>query len=201
MTFQELYVLNRALDGQNIYGIADFSEVNIPDISIDIYKENMIKRGILKDKENFTVQGARILSYIKYYKLCDKYIMLNNLIVGKRTNGSMIALIYNPLIKDYKILPISSNVNVENIVKSYKFLEGISVNEEFFVEKIDSKELTIKYGYKKNNSLYLKIFDNVKENSYIIFLYSNIIYIYDEEEYVLKRIGKKQIIGILKKVF
>lgn len=201
MTFQELYVLNRALDGQNIYGIADFSEVNIPDILIDIYKENMIKRGILKDKTNFTVQGAHILSYIKYYKSCDKYIMLNNLIIGKRTNGSMITLIYNPLIKDYKFLPTSSNVNVENIVESYKFLNGITANEEFFVEKIESKELTTKYDYKKNNSLYIKILDNVKENSYIIFLYSNIIYIYDEEEYVLKRIGKKQIIGILKKVF
>ena len=97
MTKQEIFILNRALDGSQIYGMPEFEKMHISELLIDTYKEGMINRGFLKDKENFTEKGASVVSRIKDYKASDCYVSLSNLTIAKNEEGKHVSLIYNPL--------------------------------------------------------------------------------------------------------
>ena len=76
MTLNELYVLNSAIDGQDIYSIPAFSENRLSQMSFDLIKESMIEKGYLEDNNTLSLQGASEVRRIEQFKKAIKYISI-----------------------------------------------------------------------------------------------------------------------------
>lgn len=82
MTFGELYVLNSALDGNDIYAIPSFSKTRLSKVETEIVKDLLIQKGYLENYDTVTTMGAGEIGKIKYFKEAKKYIHLLNLTIG-----------------------------------------------------------------------------------------------------------------------
>ena len=197
MDKKDVFILNRALDGRQIYGMPDFANMNFSNLLIDVYKEGMIRRGILADKGNLTLKGARIVSCIKEYKESDKYITINNIVIGKNDDGKVVTLIHNPLYDEYKFV---RNKLVDNydILESYSFLKDVEECERKVVMEMNPREFKANYGNIKKDILYLTIYDKNIEKMFVIFVKQGKAYFYDKNASCLYNVGRKEIIDLIK---
>ena len=198
MTKQEIFVLNRALDGEPIYGIPDFSGMGISELLIDEYKEKMIREGLLADKENLTVEGATMVSRMEDYKSSNTFVTLNNLTIGKNINGKMVSLMHNPFYDEYSFSRIKISEDCSNLLDAYSFLKNIPDSETVFVEKIAYNDLVAKYGQMKKDYLRITRCENGMESVFTIFTKDNKAYLYDEESETLSIVGKHEIMEIIR---
>ena len=99
MKKQELHVLNRAIDGKEVYCVNGINN-RMSELLIDLYKEKLIRKGILKDKKHFTKYGVKIVQRIKDYKESKQYLTINNLTIGINGNKAVV-LMYNPIYDEY----------------------------------------------------------------------------------------------------
>lgn len=191
MTKQEIFILNRALDGSQIYGMPDFKELRISELLIDTYKEGMIRRGLLKDKGNLTKEGATVVARIKDYKECKKYVSLNNLTIGKNEAGKHVSLMYNPLYDEYKFTRTELSADYKDIIDSYPFFKGIEDIEKKEIGSFTKEEMENKYvDFEKKDSLKVKSHKDGKDLSFVFFARDNKAFMYTYETGILYSIGK-----------
>lgn len=82
MTFHELYVLNSAIDGEDIYSLPEFSTNQLPKITVELIKDSLVQKGYLLDYETVTDMGAREISKMKQFKESKKYISIFDMVIG-----------------------------------------------------------------------------------------------------------------------
>lgn len=103
MTIRELYIINRALDGKDIYGLPKVDEVGLSEMSVDTIKEQLIYKGILESTNKFTDYGLEQAKKLHTYKCAKKHIQRNNYIIGIVDNIYGVMLLFNPLWRRYKL--------------------------------------------------------------------------------------------------
>ncbi len=188
MTDKEIYVINRALDGKDIYMLPSLQELRLSELLIEGVKERLIIKGILTNFDELTIQGVSKIKMLKTYKEAEKYVTINNITIGLAQNKQGVMLMYNPLYKKYKLEYVNIDNIVDDIVDTYKFfLEGASEYEEAEKE-ISSIEMEKEFDL--GNSLYLKIEDNKGQKTIEckLFCHNNCIYVYDYTTNVLKNV-------------
>ncbi len=92
MTFHELYVLNSAIDGEDIYSLPEFSANQLPKITVELIKDSLIQKGYLLDYETVTDMGAKDINKIRQFKVAKKYISLFDMVIGCVDNKKGILL-------------------------------------------------------------------------------------------------------------
>ena len=194
MTKQDIYILNRALDGKQIYGLPDFEKMHMSHLLIDIYKEGMIRKGLLEDKSTLSTEGAIMVSRIKDYKECNTFVSLNNLTIGKKESGENISLTYNPYYNEYFFACVEMPDDFNAVVDSYPFLRDIIDSDNSFVGEINQKDFEAKYGPLKKEVLHIVRHSNDEEWYYTIFVKEGRAYLYDGRNGSLSTVGKYEIV-------
>lgn len=92
MNYNELYILNLALDGKDICGIDKFSQNPKTSIEIDYIKKQMIKKGYLEDLNTFADIGVTEVEKLKLYKNGKKYVTIFHLVLSLSEDGYGIML-------------------------------------------------------------------------------------------------------------
>ncbi len=198
MTKQEIFILNRALDGSQIYGMPEFEKMHISELLIDTYKDGMINRGLLADKANLTEHGADVVSRIRDYKASKCFVSLNNMTIGKNDKGKHVSLIYNPLFDEYKFTRIDLPEDGSIIFDSYPFIDEVEEAEKSEVGHFSESEMKQKCPeINTKNSLIIKRNGDV-EKSYTAYISDKKAFMYIPKTGCLYSIGKNELKKILK---
>lgn len=198
MTKEEVFILNRALDGAQIYGMPDFSLMHISELLIDSYKEGMIRRGLLEDKANLTMKGVDIVSRMKDYKEGLSYLSLNNLTIAKNESGNNVSLMYNPVLDEYKFTRITIPEDCSELIESYEFLNEAVERDEEEIGRFSQNELKDKFGENLGKTLEIKKQSKTERSSFTVFVKDNEAYLYNTRTGALAVVGKKKIADKIK---
>ncbi|MBD7910560.1 DUF5081 family protein [Clostridium cibarium] len=133
ISVNELYYLNRALDGKNIYGITPYNGEKLELFGASKIKENLIKEKILNKDGSINDLSFLILRNLEKYKKAKDYIWINDLVMAMDKSNF---LIYFKPEEDGRVLfkKTTKEAMIFNIVKQYEFLWG---NKEEVEHSID----------------------------------------------------------------
>ena len=122
MNVKEIYVLNRALDGEDIRFMPPYKTLGISGLMIDAIKDGLVERGVLKSYNEFTDAGLRIIERIRRYKEAKKHVKIDNLMIGVESESESIMIMWNPLFEEYAVSVIDNAMGAKQIAECYEFL-------------------------------------------------------------------------------
>lgn len=154
MNHNQLFVINSALDGEDIYGLRTFKGTKMSIIQRDQIKQELIRIGVLEDLESFTINGTKYVKQIYDYKKAIKYIHFNNMIIAPISNDIAIAMKQKDGI--YGFRRVSTKDIYDQFSKVYSFLELETVESGEVIEKASLKDLFMTYKIKKHNSFVIR---------------------------------------------
>lgn len=201
MNVKEIYILNLALGGSQIFSLPNFSEIKISNLLASAVIDSLIAKNILVDNETFSEKGLKIARRIDDFKKSSKYIKFGSFIFGLLDNNSAVLLTRNFSGDKFDFRRIDMTDVVSKLAEEYPFIHSDDS------EKIDSSskniaydELISKYDLNVDNSIYLSTFiveDSVTTDE-IIFYNDNKIYLYDRKSNSLEQKNSSEIIDLLK---
>ena len=136
MNIYEIYVINRALDGNDIFTLPSFSKLNISNFMIDDIKNVLIKKQILENNSTFTKTGISLTNRLRMFKQAEKHIQIGNIALGVLDKNESILLHYNPLLKEYEIEIMDSTDLADQMTSFYSFLKPDSTADTVPVEEV-----------------------------------------------------------------
>ncbi|SFD27957.1 DUF5081 family protein [Clostridium uliginosum] len=121
LSASELYYLNSALDGTNIYGINPIETLINNQECEDSPKESLIMKDILKSHGELNEKSFRIIRNLEKYKNAKEYIWVNNLLISIDETDSIVFL------KKYKkgqfiLEETTKSLMIYSIFNNYMFL-------------------------------------------------------------------------------
>ena len=132
MNYNELYVLNSAIDGEDIYSIGKFSSNRMTRLATELIKDILIEKGYLEDYNTVTSKGASEIRKIKQYKEAKKYVSILNMVIGVVDNKKCILLIKDTR-GEYQFSVIDSKKNVDVLIEAFPILlKQESANESLY---------------------------------------------------------------------
>lgn len=201
MTLNELYVLNSAIDGQDIYSIPAFSENRLSQMSFDLIKESMIEKGYLEDNSTLSLQGASEVRRIEQFKKAIKYISILDLIIGCIDEEKGILLnIKNEIDYNFSLINVKEVVNI--LIEVFPDLltnDGLEDTKSVSSKYVNPRQLLTDYPVKAETSFTLKIFNNnSSENTNEFYFLSNgKKYYYDCDKHILYEKNSKELKSII----
>jgi transcription termination factor NusB len=181
MNIYEIYVLNSALDGKDIFALPSLAKLNISSFIIDDIKNVLIKKGLLESESTFTEDGIRLTNRLRLFKQAEKHIQIGDISMGVLDKNESIILLYNPLLEDYKIEVMDSTEMTSQLVSFYSFLvsEGtdvIVIEEEV---KMTKEEFNEAYPLDDEGHFHMLMQDKDKKRDEIYFTSDGKYYVYD----------------------
>ena len=201
MTLNELYVLNSAIDGQDIYSIPAFSENRLSQMSFDLIKESMIEKGYLEDNSTLSLQGASEVRRIEQFKNAKRYIMILDLTIGCIDEEKGILLnIKNEIDYNFSLINVKEVVNI--LIEVFPDLltnDGLEDTKSVSSKYVNPRQLLTDYPVKAETSFTLKIFNNnSSENTNEFYFLSNgKKYYYDCDKHILYEKNSKELKSII----
>ena len=188
MNIKEIYVLNRALDGKDIYPLPSFKDLNMSEILVTSVKDSLIEQGLLENHESFTMEGVRITKRISDYKKAKKYVRINDMVIGILDDDLGVLLQKSYLDESYIFELISISDSVGQLLKSHPFLQQ-SVKEQTNQEReMEFDELSKAFVLRPSNMFNVATQDNENKKNVTDELYfssNDQLYIYDCEKKIL----------------
>jgi len=189
MKLIEIFILNRALDGEDIFSLPSFSTIYISDMLISDAKDELVEKGILSDHDSFTDEGARLAKRMSDFKLAKKYVQFEGATFGIIENNIGVLLSGSGL-GDYDFMAIDISNSVSQMFELFPFLKQDYESGEVEEMEMEFEDLAIKYDIAEGNSLRIKTADN--SQGYItdeVFFESGAkLYLYDSNAKMLKTI-------------
>jgi hypothetical protein len=202
MNINQIKVLNRALDGEDIYGLPSLKEKPISSVQIELIKSDLLAMGILNSHDTLTNEGAMLTRKIKQYKESNKYIHLNHMIIAPIDEGK--AIVMKGSIEDIIFVTVDTTKIVDQLSGIYKFLsidskvKEIGIGSE--ISRTSLKEIFIKYKIKTDNSFILKTHNQTKAltTNEVYFAFDENLYVFRSDDNELSTISSKNINNLLK---
>lgn len=184
MNIYEIYVLNRALDGKDIFALPSFTKLNAPNFMIDDIKNVLNKKGILESEDTFTADGLSLTNRLRLYKEAEKHIQIENVTMGIINETESVLLLYNPLFHEYKIEVIDSTDMTGQLASFYSFLapeETVKTEETAPEEEIrmSSKEFNETFTLNEENHFHMLTQDKDKRRDEVYFLSNGKYYVFN----------------------
>ena len=143
----ELYYLNMALDGKDIYGINPVESMISGQENEDSPEESLIKKNIITADEKLSFEAGKIINNLEKYKNAKEYVWVNDLLISL-DDSNWVIFFRNEKNGQYSLEKIPKDIMVYEIIKNYKFLwndtlveenKEKNVPEEFIAKKILNK--------------------------------------------------------------
>lgn len=200
MREQELYAINRALDGKDIFGLQNQEKLQLTELIIEGIKTRLILSGILEAYDRFSDKGLIYTKRLQAYKNADSYIVIDNIILALTETKHAILLFYNKHYDEYSLETVAFGEVISMILKKYSFMSNcntLDVGEEIACSNLDE------YTFDAKNNFDIKIYDkNSLKSNKKYFLYDNKIHIFDYKNKTLKTcVGDEALTQLQKEVY
>lgn len=161
MNYNELYVLNTAIDGKDIFAIQKFSERPMIKAVVQMIKDILIEKGFLADYNTFTDKGVIEVKKIMQFKAAKKYVTILNMVIGyiDDKQGILLTLGRN---NEYLFSVIDISKSLATIMKTFpELLESETIietigNNSYYINSRDLLSL-YKISAKKSFTIKTKI--------------------------------------------
>jgi hypothetical protein len=200
MNIYEIYVINRALDGNDIFTLPSFSKLNISNFMIDDIKNVLIKKQILENNSTFTKTGISLTNRLRMFKQAEKHIQIGNIALGVLDKNESILLHYNPLLKEYEIEIMDSTDLADQMTSFYSFLKPDSTADTVPVEEVrmTTQEFNEAFTLDEDSHFRMLIQDKDKKRDEIYFISDGKYYVYDMISYILNSLSHSKLMSLLK---
>jgi len=195
MTFEQIYILNRALDGEDIYSLPGFSGVSMDELSITMYKDGLVEDGLLENHFLFTEEGLILAKNILDFKNAMKYVTILDIALGLINEKEAIML--QCVNGDYTFTLVGVIDIVTQLTNAFSFL-SLDCSEDTGGMQVGLKEFTELYRLGKSNSFSLMTEQGGKTTHDIFFSDGKSIFAYDILNEELYRKSKNGVIELLK---
>lgn len=192
ITYNEMFVLNRALDGKNVYKVPSFSEINNKLETIAAAKDSLMEKGLMQARNALTAEGAKVVSRLEKYKKAKKYFNFQNVWSGVTPDGNAVTIIQSDRDK-YELSYLKCDAIIDFITNKYKFISG---KDSLFRHSttIKSSELFKMYYIEaKEGFLAESVVNGKRICSYLYFEVKGKKYRYDNRTHKLVTATKKSI--------
>lgn len=197
MKEQELYVINRALDSKDIFGLPKQEELPLTELMIEGIKNKMIISGILKAHDKFSDKGLLYTKRLESYKNANGYIVIDGIIIALTGKEKAVLLFYNKYYDEYTLETVALEEIIPMIQQKYVFMSeyyAYDTSEEISCSSLDE------YSFGEKDNFDIKIYDKkfLKSNKKY-FLCDEKIHIFDYENKTLKSCTGNEALAQLKK--
>lgn len=197
ITYYELYVLNRALDGKDIWQVPSFDGISDKLEVISEAKQSLINKAFLEDSVSFTEKGARLVRLLDWYKSADTYFNYQNVWAAILGDGNAVVLV-EAARDDFELSYLTASSILKHIASSYSFLtnEGSIMDIESRTLKPD--ELFSMYFIESRSGFLVEGTDHRRRTTSCLFFELNgQSYRYDNRTYELAETNAQTIIDEL----
>jgi hypothetical protein len=199
MKLKDLYILNSALDGQDIYSLPTNDSRNLSALSREVVKETMVEKGILQDHSTLTEQGLRLVDRLRRFKQTRRHLSIGDVTLGILENGVAVALIHDTYHDEYDLRIVDASDLYGQVVDSCGFLEyeaGDAVTE---VVEMDEESFEKNYELNAHNALRLRAESlGFPTSDEVYFLADDGFHIYDYANHILIGTDKTELLRTLK---
>lgn len=160
----EIYLLNEALDGKDIYGLDKeaalrenlYSEVK----ALDSLKEKMI----LNEDNTINACSYQLIKGLEKFKMAKSYIWVNDILLSKDYTDYMIFFKKDTESNVFELKKMGNFHLVLTILKEYEFLRGRDTIVDSSINNMEVEEFIENYIIKNDNQnfLILKKEENVR---------------------------------------
>lgn len=195
MTLQELFILNDILDSQNICYLPSFLSLKMTEEIYSAAKDSLIEKGLLKNYDRLTEQGALITKRLKEYKEAKKYVQVMSLSYGIVDDDK--AILISQLKEgdyDIKLTDISNAAN--QFLDAFTFLKNAPNSKADTIISIDEEKLKKEYRFNQHFRLKTKVENNKTDELY--FISNSQLYIYDHYKQTLSAMSCGDIVNLFK---
>lgn len=119
----ELYYLNKALDGKEIYGISPVENIEDAGSHNIKAKESLIAKKVIDDNGRINYVSYIVLESLEKYKKAEDYIWVNNSVVSIDDSDFLIYL-KKAENNEFEFKKITKSIMVYTIFKENSFLQG-----------------------------------------------------------------------------
>ena len=184
MTLEQVYILNSAIDGKDVYSLPSISGLDMPGVSVAKHKDSLIKEGLLETHSSFTDEGVKVVKDIRDYKGAKKYITILGMAIGIVDDKKSVALKYSG--DGYSFTPVDTKDVVGQVFDVYRFL---SLDSAEMAEGIPFEfgEVIQKYRPGRENSFSIKTEGDAGVTHEVFFSDGKGIFVYDFIEKLLRQ--------------
>lgn len=160
----EIYLLNEALDGKDIYGLDKeaalrenlYSEVK----ALDSLKEKMI----LNEDNTINACSYQLIKGLEKFKMAKSYIWVNDILLSKDDTDYMIFFKKDTESNVFELKKMANFHLVLTILKEYEFLRGRDTIVDSSINNMEVEDFIENYIIKNDNQnfLILKKEENVR---------------------------------------
>lgn len=179
---KELCVLNKALDGKDVFSLPPFSTLLISDLLASALKELLIAKGLLADQNTFTDMGVIMTNRLRLFKQAQLHIRVGNVAIGVQSEQESILLVYNPVLSAYKLVVAETADCFNQVVTAYAFLRDAQDEEGSDPDEtpVGLDKVIRQFGVKHENSfVFIREQDNKRIAEELYFSSGNRLYVYD----------------------
>ena len=197
ITYEELFVLNRALDGKDMWHVRSFDNVKDKLNVISKAKRSLIEKGLLNNNSSFTKEGIKLVKCLEKYKNTKKYFNFQNVWAALTDDGNAITIAESAPNK-YEINYLTSNSIYRAIADKFRFIRKDDNSMPGISKMIKPSELFKMYYLNPNEGFMVEsVFNGVKTASYLYFELNNKKYRYNNRSHQLDSVTKEIIMSDL----
>lgn len=180
---KELFLLNMVLDKRDFYGLPSLQGINLsPLLGEQVYK-SLIQKGLLADKDHFTISGAKLIKCMSDYQNAKRFVRLGSLTLGILQGGFAIGLVLDPLLGLCDFV----RVKVENIEDSleiiFPFLKQRLRKKLLPDMEMTYSEFNLKFSLGLDSAIYLSSLDIAAASEDLEKAIRNEVMFYDDGRY------------------
>lgn len=200
MNIHEIYVLNRALDGKDVFSLPSFAKMNIPEFMIDDIKDELIRKSILETQSTLTDEGVRLTSRLRMFKEAKKHLQIGYISIGLLNPNESILIVYNPLYKEYKIQVMDSTDMLNQLVSFYQFLLSDGTDEAIQQQDLYMNRNSFNKSFTLNEENHFRLVMQTESETAdeIYFVFEEKYYVYDNKKGMLHSKSHKNLLRQIK---
>jgi hypothetical protein len=169
ISYTELFVLNRVLDGEDIFRIPSFSSITNGLQVINSAKQSLKHKGFLKDSMSLTEKGVQLVNLLERYKSATQYFNYQNIWAALLEDGAAITLAESAR-GEYEISYLLASSILQFIIEKFTFVSTDSELPVASKRVIKPSELfTMYFIDSKSGFLVEGVFAGQRTASYLYF--------------------------------
>ena len=187
MKLEHIYILNRALDGKDIFSMPSFAALEMSGMTISMYKDAMVEDGLLESHASFTDEGLRVAKAILGFKDAKKYISILDIVFGLIDEEAAVMLERTG--KEYRFTVVDTAGAAAQLTGAYGFL-SLPCDSWGHGMPVSPEELLQMYNLDSKNSFSLVTEKDGAVTKEIVFTDGEGAFVYDCVEGLLYQKGE-----------
>jgi hypothetical protein len=187
MNINEIYVLNVAVGGGEIFSLPRVSKSPRSALLFDAAIEGLAAKGLMKNATCFTMDGLRIAKRILDYKKSKKHVKIGSMTIGIQENGTGVLLRRDVRTYEYDFVHLVMREQAQCLWDAYPTLGGANAHEEAPPRSLTYAEVNEAFHTGIHNCVYLSTITRRGAHApditnEMVFASDGQLYLYDRDE-------------------